>query len=222
MTDAPNRDPAATPGHSGQPRPAAANVPAGQPDAAAADAPADGPAPPAGTPPAGQASAPEQDPHERIDGLRAWLAQLDHTVTVRTWVLGIVMLLTLAVAVAGLVIGLQLRGDHVGEDDLDDLSARITAIESQVSSLANAPAPTYGDELTQLGDRVDNLARRIRRVDNAQEANGSELGDLDDRVGGLGDDLDDLSGRADDLQSAIDALEAAQQRQAQQQDTAKP
>src|SRR5919201_7117576 len=89
---------------------ATAPVPPGGEARGAAQPP--GAARPPGTPAATAAPTPAPaDPHQRIDGLRAWLAQVDRKLGVRTYIGAAIAVLALAAAVAALVLVVLLKRD---------------------------------------------------------------------------------------------------------------
>ena len=63
----------------------------------------------------------ERRPPTRIEGLRAWLAQLEPKLGLRTYVGAAIAVLTLAAAVVALVLVLSLRQDAATEDDVQAL-----------------------------------------------------------------------------------------------------
>lgn len=154
-----------------------------------------------------QQTPPSTDPHERIDGLRAWLSQLDHTVTVRTWILGLLLLLTLAVAVAGLVIGLQARDSQIDAGEINRLDDRIEAVETNIATLQAAAAETLEGDFATVTEELDKLRRQINNLKDSQEATDSELTALNDEITDLTGQISDLETRIDELQEEIDAIE---------------
>ena len=95
--------------------------PPGQPTDPTAPGPPTGeqPKPVTGEQPA--ADPHSTDPHERIDGLRAWLAQVDRKLGIRTYALAAGIVLALAAAAVALVFALQLQEDSATNDDLQAL-----------------------------------------------------------------------------------------------------
>lgn len=150
---------------------------------------------------------PQKDPHERIDGLRAWLSQLDHTVTVRTWILGLLLLLTLAVAVAALVIGLQVRDQQIDQGEIAQLSDRIEAVETQVAQMQAAASDAIETDFATLVEDVEKLQNQVRNLRDASDATDEELTRLDNEIQDLNDTIGELETRIDELQSEIDAIE---------------
>src|SRR5919108_2621886 len=83
-----------------------------------------------------QAAAPDPhstDPHERIDGLRAWVAQVNRKLGIRTYAFAAASVLALAAAAVAIVFALQLQEDSATNDDLDELRNQIGAVEKSAS-----------------------------------------------------------------------------------------
>ena len=89
------------------------------------------------------------DPHERIDGLRAWLAQVDRKLGVRTYALGA----ALAVLAAGgrgivaLVPRPRLQHDAATKDDLQSLRGRASGVEQSAAQAAQEDVQSITDRL---------------------------------------------------------------------------
>lgn len=103
------------------------------------------------------------DPQDPIEGLRAWLAQLDRTVGIRTYVLGAVAVLGLAASVVALVLVLQLKRDSATKDD-------ISKLQTQISQVQDAAQQTARREVGSLKARVAGLETRLDQVSSDQES----------------------------------------------------
>ncbi len=110
--------------------------------------------------PAQPAAAPQApaDPQERIDGLRAWIAQLDRKLGVRTYVGAAVAVLALAAAAVGLVLTLTLKQDAATEDDLSSLRDQISVVEQSASEAAQEDVQGLDRRLAELEDEVNRLS----------------------------------------------------------------
>ncbi len=167
------------------------------------------PAPPAAAP---QAPA---DPQERIDGLRAWIAQVDRKLGVRTYVGAAVAVLALAAAAVGLVLTLTLKQDAATEGDVTSLRDQISAVEQSASEAAQEGVQGLDRRLTELEDEVNRLStgqtttRRELKVvqddikelrDEVSSANGSSSGNTSSSGSSGGDSGTSDSG-SDDSQA---------------------
>src|SRR5688500_2241646 len=100
---------------------------------AASATPGATPAPgtPAAKPDAGSPAAkrkPSEDPHERLDGLRAWLAQVDRKVGVRTYAGGAAVVLALAAGIVGVVLALSAKDESATKAEVEALREEIGTI----------------------------------------------------------------------------------------------
>jgi len=129
-----------------------------------ASAGGDAPASPSKAGPAAATAAPKPaaarppDPHERIDSMRAWLAQLDRRLGVRTYLLGAIGLLAVAAAVVALVLVLQLKRDTATKDDLDALRGELTGVQQSATQAAQKGVRSVNQRLTELQNEVSSLS----------------------------------------------------------------
>jgi uncharacterized protein HemX len=113
------------------------------------------------TSPAPEASATPQaraDPHERIDGLRAWVAQVDRKLGVRTYVGAAIVVLALAAAAVGLALTLSLKQDAATDDDIRSLRDQISAVEQSASQAAQEDVQALDRRLTELEAEVNRIS----------------------------------------------------------------
>jgi hypothetical protein len=110
-----------------------------------------------------QASATPQaraDPQERIDGLRAWVAQVDRKLGVRTYVGAAIAVLALAAAAVGLVLTLSLKQDAATKEDIQSLRDQISGVEQSASQAAENSVQALDQRLTDLEDEVNRISTR--------------------------------------------------------------
>ena len=100
------------------------------------------------------------DPQERIDGLRAWVAQVDRKLGVRTYVGAAVAVLALAAAAVGLVLTLSLQQDAATDSDVQSLRDQISAVEQSASQAAEEDVQALERRLTELEDEVSSISTR--------------------------------------------------------------
>jgi rhodanese-related sulfurtransferase len=101
---------------------------------------------------------PRPDPHERIDGLRAWLAQLDRKVGVRTFILAALAVLALAAAAVALVLAVQLKQDAATKDDVSSLRDQLTGVQESATQAAQSGVRSLNQRLTDLETKVDRIS----------------------------------------------------------------
>jgi uncharacterized protein YlxW (UPF0749 family) len=112
------------------------------------------------------AASPE--PHSRIEGLRAWVAQLDRSLGIGTYLLGAAAVLGLAASAVALVLVLQLKDDSSTKEDISNLQTQISKVQEQVTQQAER-------RVGSLQQRVTALERRLDQVTAGQQAIRREL-----------------------------------------------
>jgi hypothetical protein len=88
-----------------------------------------------------------------LDGLRAWIGLVERKLAMRTRVFLVLVALAVGGAGAGIYLGLEAQSDRVDEGDLqtvqDELSGRIDALESRLSTLEASGATTVPEPSTE-------------------------------------------------------------------------
>jgi DNA repair exonuclease SbcCD ATPase subunit len=126
--------------------------------------------------PEGPAAArPSTDLQERMEGLRAWLAQLDRKLGLRTYVGAAIAVLTLAAAAVALVLVLSLRQDAATEEDVQALRDEISSVEQSASQAADS-------RVSALEQRLDDLEDEVNRISTAQSTSRRELEVIQDDI----------------------------------------
>jgi hypothetical protein len=123
------------------------------------------------TPAKAQASATPQaraDPQERIDGLRAWVAQVDRKLGVRTYVGAALAVLALAAAAVGLALTLSLEQDAATNDDIQSVRDQVSAVEQSASQAAQ-------EDVQALDRRLTELEAEVNRISTGQTTSRREL-----------------------------------------------
>ena len=137
-----------------------------------------------------QEAAASPDPAEKLEGVHAWVAQLDRKLQTRFYALGAATVLALAAGIVAVVLALGLQDDSAtkaqlaelrdqvdnatqsatdaAQDDLSDLEARLAEIESQLESLSSDQGAT-NREISVVQDDIADLREQIDAVEQAQE-----------------------------------------------------
>src|SRR4051812_45322651 len=136
-----------------------------------------------------QAAGPRPDPHERIDGLRAWIAQLDRKLGIRTYAIGAAAVLALAGAAVGIVLAMQ------AQDDTDKAQKSVQELQTQLGTVGENASQAAQQEFQGLSGRLDKLASRVATL----EQNGKTSGK---RIQVVEDDIADLRTKISDLESS--------------------
>jgi hypothetical protein len=141
-------------------------------------------------PAAAQAPAAPQDP---IDGLRAWIAQVERKLGVRTYVGAALAVLGLAAAGVALVLTLTLKQDSATDSDISSLREQLTAVEQSASEAALDDVQSLRNQLTELEDEVDRIStgqttarRELKVVQDDIEELRSEVSGAGSSSGGTG------------------------------------
>jgi uncharacterized protein HemX len=135
------------------------------------------------------------DPQERIDGLRAWLAQVDRKLGVRTYLGAAIAVLALAAAAVALVLTLSLKQDTATEGDVESLRDQISAVEQSASQAAQ-------EDVQGLDRRLTELEADVNRISTGQRTTRRELEVVQD-------DIKELRGQVS--QSSSDGSSAGSQ-----------
>lgn len=150
------------------------------------------------TPPPTTGSQPalgSQTPAQQIEGLRAWIAQVDRRLGIRTYALGAAVVLALAAGIVGVVLATSAKDESATK-------AEVAALRDQVSSVGREASQAAEDDVASLSDRIDDLEGRVATIASNQRTSDSEL-----KV--AQDDIDDLRSQLSDLESEVQANAAA-------------
>ncbi|MGH2954328.1 MAG: hypothetical protein ACRDK9_09975 [Solirubrobacterales bacterium] len=127
---------------------------------------------------------PSADPHERLDGLRAWLAQVDRKVGVRSYAGGAAVVLALAAGIVGVVLALSAKDESATKDE-------VRALREQISTIGDEAAAAAEEGVQSLTDQLESLEGRVTQIRSSQRTTQRELSVVQD-------DIDDLRSEASD------------------------
>jgi len=161
-------------------------------DAAAAPEPASEPA--AKPEPSSEAAASPTT----IDGLRAWVAQLDRRLGTRFYALAAGTVLALAAGIVAIVLALGIKDDSATKVDLADLRQEVSGVERSATQAA-------ADEVAALSDRVDEIESQLQGLRSGQSSTEQEISVLQDDIADLRDDVSDLRSAANAADTDADA-----------------
>jgi uncharacterized protein HemX len=157
-------------------------------------APTPPPKPPGqGKPPAPGTAAPGRgvDPHERIDGLRSWLAQVERKLGIRTYIGAALAVLALAAGGAGVFLALRAEEDAATESDVENLREELTGVEQTAAEAAQ-------QDVQAINETVADLEQQISRLQSEQRSQTDELSVAEDDIQDLRDQISELDGGAAD------------------------
>jgi septal ring factor EnvC (AmiA/AmiB activator) len=135
-----------------------------------------------------QADTPSGGQPTTLDGLRAWVAQLDRKLGTRFYALGAATVLALAAGIVAIVLVLGVKDDSATKSDLEQLRDEVAGVERSASEAAQ-------DEVSALGDRVSQLESQLQSLRSDQTATDQEISVVQDDI--------------EDLRNDISALESA-------------
>jgi TolA-binding protein len=102
------------------------------------------------------------EPQSPIEGFRAWVAQLDRSLGIRTYLLGAAAVLGLAASAVALVL-VAAQGDSSTKDDVSTLRTQISQVQERVTQESER-------RVGSLEERVTALERRLDQVTAGQQA----------------------------------------------------
>lgn len=137
--------------------------------------------PPVGTrqPPAGVRTT-----EDELEGVRAWLADIDRKLGTRTYAGAAAVVLATAAAIVAIVLAIDARDNSAGQADVERLETQI----SEVARRAGA-AQSTGQDLSSLESRITELEAQIG-------SSTTTTSDLEGRIGALESDIEALQGEA--------------------------
>jgi polyhydroxyalkanoate synthesis regulator phasin len=149
------------------------------------------PGPPAGAQPVVRPETVE----EQVDGLRAWVAQLDRRLGIRTIALTIAVVLALAAGIVGVVLAQDAKDNGATKGE-------VASLRDQVNASTKEASQSTQDTIDELNNRIDALETRVATIASTQRTSGSEL-DV------AKDDIDELRGQITDLQNEVNSIDTS-------------
>ena len=150
----------------------------------------------AGTPNPPTGSQPEvrpETPEEQIEGLRAWIAQIDRRLGIRSVAIGLAVVLALAAGIVGVVLAKDAKDNSATKSEVASLRDQVSASNKEASQATE-------DTLAGLNDRIDELEARVATIASSQRTSDSEL-DV------AKDDIEELRGQITDLQNEVNSID---------------
>lgn len=142
-------------------------------------------------PPVGTGSQPAAGPPtgelRGVDGLRAWVAQLDRKIGVRTYAGGAAVVLALATAIVAVVLAIDARDNSARNDDLNRIQGQLSDVSAQAGSAESAQSD------------IDSLAGRVGTLEDQLDAITTSGDATEKRLSVVEDDIDDLRRQISDL-----------------------
>ncbi len=105
-----------------------------------------------------RAESEPRDPSTETAGLRAWLAQIDRRLGVRTYIGAALVVLAVAAAAVALVLTLSVKRDSASQDEVDSLRDQLAVVQLSAAQAAQRGAQSVNQRLTALEGEIDKLS----------------------------------------------------------------
>jgi chromosome segregation ATPase len=136
-----------------------------------------------------------QTTEEQIEGLRAWIAQIDRKLGIRSLAGALAIVLALAAGIVGVVLAMSAKDESATKAEVDSLAEQVSASTKEVSQAAE-------DDLSAINDRIEALESRVATVASSQRTTESEIQVLQDDIDELRTDVSDIETRVGELEAA--------------------
>jgi uncharacterized protein HemX len=134
---------------------------------------------PAGEPAGATApSAPAPRPEQSLDGLRAWIAQVDRKVGVRTYAGAAAVILALAAGLAGAYLGATAKDESATKTEVKALRDQLESVQAEAASAAEESVKTVNQRLDELESRLNALSASQRTTESELQVVQDDIGDL--------------------------------------------
>jgi septal ring factor EnvC (AmiA/AmiB activator) len=124
-----------------------------------------------------------------LEGVRAWIAQLDRKLGTRTYAGAALLVLTLAAAIVALVLAIDARDNSASKSDLDQVRQELSGVAEQAGEAGDLES-----SLDSVTDRLDTLEKQVGDLESSDS-------DRSDQIGVIEDDIEDLRQQISDLES---------------------
>ena len=157
-----------------------------KPSPPAQDAPPSAaPASPSAEPPGAEGVVVAPPLEERVDGLRAWVAQLDRKLGIRTYALGAAVVLALAAGIVGVVLAVSAKDESATKAELRTLRDEVQGVGEEAAAAAE-------DDVASLTTRLEELEARVATLASDQRTTEGELSVVEDDIEDLRTQISDL------------------------------
>ena len=144
-----------------------------------------------------QEAAASADPAEKLEGVHAWVAQLDRKLSTRFYALGAAAVLALAAGIVAVVLALGVQDDSATK-------AQLTELRDQVDNATKSASDAAQDDVAELDARLAEVESQIEQIQGAQSASSRELSVVQDDVADLREQIDAVEQAQDDAAAAAD------------------
>ena len=144
-----------------------------------------------------QEAAASADPAEKLEGVHAWVAQLDRKLSTRFYALGAAAVLALAAGIVAVVLALGVQDDSATK-------AQLTELRDQVDNATKSASDAAQDDVAELDARLAEVESQIEQIQGAQSASTRELSVVQDDVAALREQIDAVEQAQDDAAASAD------------------
>ena len=147
-----------------------------------------------------QEAAASPDPAEKLEGVHAWVAQLDRKLQTRFYALGAAAVLALAAGIVAVVLALGLQDDAATKRQLEEL-------RDQVDNATQSASDAAQDDVADLGDRVSEIESQLEALRSDQGATQREISVVQDDIADLREQIDSVEQAQEDAAASDDAAD---------------
>jgi hypothetical protein len=122
---------------------------------------------------------------ERLEGQRAWIAQIERKLAIRTYAGAAAIVLALAAGIVGTVLALSAKDESATKTEVQALSDRLSNSQKETANAAE-------EDLSSVADRLDALESRVDTVTADQRTTDSELKVVQDDIDELRTDVSNI------------------------------
>jgi uncharacterized protein HemX len=140
------------------------------------------PAGEAAKPNTGTEPAPAQTPEQQLAGLRAWVAQVDRKLGIRSYAGAAALVLALAAGIVGVVLAVSAKDESATKDEVSALSEQIESVSEEASATVEDDVASLRERLDGLQTRLDSLAAGQRTSDRELDVVQSDIDELRNQI----------------------------------------
>ncbi len=145
-----------------------------------------------------QEAAASTDPAEKLEGVHAWVAQLDRKLQTRFYALAAAAVLALAAGIVAVVLALGVQDDSATKSELAEL-------RDQVDNATKSASDAAQDDVADLDDRLSEIESQIESLASGQSTTDKELSVVQDDIADLRDQIDTVEQAQEDAAASADA-----------------
>jgi septal ring factor EnvC (AmiA/AmiB activator) len=125
------------------------------------------------------------NPHERIDGLRSWLAQLERKLNIRTIAIGVISVLALAGAIFAIALARDTEKDAATQAELEDVREELASVRDTASEAAQDDVQSISRRVSALEDEIASFTQADQKTEQQISVVQDDIQDLRDQIAEL-------------------------------------